>query len=175
MTKLFRVVALASILLVANFAHASFSLKNTIFEKVGIEQGIDPVLLYSMALTESARSHGNNTLKPSPLVIRSAKGAQYFTTKTEAVDALRQELATTNRIDIGMMQINLRHHDKHDPISLLDPYTNLTYAAQILKKTMSSTDDKVLGVGRYHSYRTERALWYGSYVWQIYRNLTELK
>ena len=152
-----------------------FSLEGTIFQEVAAEHQVDSLLLYSIAIAESATEAGNGNIQPYPYVFRTKDGAEYFNTFAEAKEALAAVLERTKKVDVGMMQINLYYHPQDDPFSLLDPATNLNVAARYLKETMASTDNPVLGVGRYHNWADEeRANWYGDHVWQIYNNLDRL-
>lgn len=153
----------------------SLNLSGTVFEDVAISHQVDSLLLYSLAIVESATGAGNGNIRPYPYVLRTSDGAFFYETKAEAEEALSAILLRTKNVDIGMMQINLYYHPQKDPLSLLDPETNLSVAARYLKKTMASTPDPVLGVGRYHNWGDhQRAVWYGNRVWQVYRNLTQL-
>jgi len=151
-------------------ANEAFTLKNSIFETVAKNYNIDPTLLYAIAITESATGKGGGNIAPHPYVFRSLDGPKFFESKAE----LSTILLTTTNIDIGMMQINLKYHPQPAPLRLLDPQYNLSVAAQYLIETMSSTKDPVIGVGRYHSWTNDRAVWYGTRVWQTYRNLKRI-
>lgn len=155
-------------------SYQRFTLEETIFHEVAEEENIDPLLLYAVAITESASSKGGGYIAPSPYVFRTKQGPRFFETRPEAEAALREALKISRNIDIGMMQINFHYHPHHNPMDLLDPYHNLKAAAKYLKNTMSTTDDPILGVGRYHSWTEERSRWYGERVWQIYRNLLQI-
>lgn len=161
---------------VSSFAVAKdrFSLEGTLFETVATDHGIDPLLLYAIAITESATGAGNGYIGPTPYVFRTNDGPRFFKSQREAEAELATILKTTQNVDVGMMQINLRYHPQPDPLDLLDPHHNLTVAAKYLKKTMASTDDPIIGVGRYHSWTEELARWYGERVWQTYRNLLQI-
>ena len=158
----------------ASVARDQFTLEGTIFETIGADHGVDPLLLYAIAITESATGAGNGYIGPSPYVFRTSGGPRFFKSKSVAETELSAVLKTTQNVDVGMMQINLRYHPQSDPLNLLDPHHNLTVAAKYLKKTMASTDDPVIGVGRYHSWTKDLAKWYGERVWQIYRNLQRI-
>jgi len=158
-------------------AHAfkSFTLDGTLFETVGNKYNIDPLLLYSIAIAESATGAGSGNIAPTALVLRSKDGPVFFTDKQSAEIALTTILQTTNLVDVGLMQINLHYHPQTNPLDLLDPYYNLSVAARYLKTTLNSTTDPVLGVGRYHAWTDKsRAIWYGHRIWTIYENLTDL-
>ncbi len=151
-----------------------FTLDGTLFDTVATDLALDPYLLYAIAIAESATGVGDGNIRPTPYVFRTADGARFFTTRTEAESALAAILRVTTNVDVGMMQISLRHHPQRDPLELLDAERNLSIAAAYLKATLASTDDPVLGVGRYHSWRHDAATWYGRRVWKIYQNLRRL-
>ena len=160
----------------ANADSGYFTLSGTIFQEVAEEFQIDPLLLYSVALTESATGAGGGNIHPFPYVTRTSDGAAFYKSESDAKEALAEILKYTNRVDIGMMQINLFYHPQEDPLSLLDPKTNLEVAANYLKQTLASTRDPILGVGRYHNWSDpQRANWYGQRVWQIYRNIQNIQ
>lgn len=161
------------VLCLAMDAHA-FSLAGSIFEKVGKKVEVDPLLLYAVALTESALYAGSGNIAPYPYVIRSDEGPKFFDEFEAAEKELKRVLQRTHNVDVGLMQINLRHHPQPHPTHLLNPEANLEYGAKYLKKTMASTEDPVVGVGRYHSYTERLANWYGRRVWTIYYNLKEI-
>jgi len=151
------------------------SLKGTMFNQIGHETGLDPLLLYSIALTESAISQGKGFIRPHPYVFRSnVGGPKYFDTKEKAAQALKEILNKTANIDVGMMQINLKYHPQPDPSLLFDAEHNLQIAATILKEALSTSTDPIIGVGRYHSSTPHRTLWYGQRVWKTYQNLTDI-
>ena len=56
------------------------------------------------------------------------------------------------RIDAGLGQINLGYHQQRyaSPCDLLDPYSNLAIAAEILKEQHTSGEDWLPAIGRYH-------------------------
>lgn len=179
--SLFRCIVKTTFCLVAATLYAqtsngndSFTLKGTMFQSVADRLNIDPLLLYSIAITESAAGTGNGNIGPYPYVFRSADGPRFFKNKADATIELSKVLRRTRDVDIGMLQINLKHHPQHNPSDLLDPYYNLTAGAKYLKAMMGTTKDPVIGVGRYHSWSEERAQWYGQTVWQTYRNIHQI-
>jgi hypothetical protein len=168
-------VLCAALLLPAGAWANGVALDGTVFDTIGKAESVDPLLLYSVAITESAMASGGGRIAPHPYVIRSdLTGPQFFDTYEEAKDALQALIKRTNNIDIGMMQVNLRHHPQTNPSALLKPEFAVRYAARFLKTTMASTTDPVVGVGRYHSYTNELASWYGTRVWTIYNNIRNL-
>lgn len=161
----------------------AFTLKNTVFDEVAREVGIDARLLYSVALAESALGKNKGTLGPHPWTLRQ-RAPLYLESREEAEQKLRQMIQTHGpAIDVGIMQINYRwHRDKvSDPADLLDPKTNVRIAAQYLVEMIRSTPgDLELGVGKYHAGPQPsnqgliNARSYGSRVLSIYRNVIAL-
>ncbi|MCU7878989.1 MAG: transglycosylase SLT domain-containing protein [Candidatus Thiodiazotropha sp. (ex Lucinoma borealis)] len=146
----------------------------SIFHLIGQKYDIDPRLLFAIALNESGRNHEKGYITPHPYVFRTYDGAHYFDSVATASAPLLARLKKTTNIDIGMMQINLRYHPVDDPLRLLEPVFNLEIAAKYLKKTLSSTNDSILGIGRYHSWKPLRARWYGRKVNGTYLNLQKV-
>jgi len=77
-----------------------------------------------------------------------------FDTRVQACTALQQALRDTPStwIDVGLAQINLgyQQHRYRQPCELLDPYRNLSIAAEILKEQHRPDEDWLLAIGRYH-------------------------
>ncbi len=140
--------------------------------QIAIREGLDPVLLYAVALAESARPVGKNRIVAWPWTIRSSRyGPKFFSSREQAEKHLQQLLSEgVESIDVGPMQINLKYHrDKvSDPLSLLDPVRNLAVGAKILRQALESSGDLIVAVGRYHSWDTAKAYVYGYRVWKIY-------
>lgn len=156
-------------------AGASF-LHGTIWEQAADEQGVDPVLLYSVTLLESARQVGEGRIKPWPYAIgvNGYNLSLYPQSRQEAEAILSYliSLGITN-VDIGLGQVNLPSHAHcvGHWSELLDPQKNLRVAAAILKEALESTADLVLGVGHYHSWTHWRAAAYGRKVLDLYQRL----
>ncbi|MBN2701114.1 MAG: lytic transglycosylase domain-containing protein [Methylothermaceae bacterium] len=155
--------------LLSSFAQAGANL-----EAIARENKIEPVLLYAIALSESAKVQ-RGRVSPWPWTIRSDEyGPKLFDTRQEAEAHLRHLLAEgVENIDVGMMQISLKWHgDKvDDPLKLIDPSINVTVGAGILREALKSCADPVLAVGRYHSWNPEKAYSYGYRVWSVYYRL----
>ena len=60
------------------------------WEKAAASVGIDPVILYAVALAESASYRGLNITSPWPYAIRNGESATYADTKEEAEILLEQ-------------------------------------------------------------------------------------
>ena len=153
----------------------SFTVKDTVFEQVGAEYNIDPLLLYSIALVESAVDAPNRRgyLNPSPWTIRADKPF-YAATEDEARKELLRLLKTKRSVDVGMLQINTKWHGNRVSriTDLLDPLVNVRIAAQILEEQFRRfPEDAYLAVGNYHSSDSKRARWYARHVFRVYTNL----
>lgn len=166
--------------LVLLFLHASpgyaLDLQGSIFGRVGKEERIDPVLLYAVALIESAKGIGGGNIAPSKWALRTPEGAIYPATADKAQAELERLM---NRhgglIDVGLMQVNLRWHGHRvsKPEDLLDPETNVRVGTRILiEAILSSPGDMELGIGRYHSWSDKvRARNYGQRVLAVWQNI----
>jgi len=155
-------------------AHA-FTLQGTVFESVGNKLNLDPILLYSVALEVSSQYMGKGTIAPSPYAIHSKNNTHYYKDLFIAKKNLAEIVSKTNKVQIGLMQISLNYHPQKYPLKLLDPIKNLTVGGKILKTSLSSTTDPVLGVGRYFSWNSKIALKKGSHVWATYSRLRALQ
>lgn len=161
---------------------SAFDVKGTVFENAASRYDLDPVLLYSVALAESASGRGNNNISPWPWTLRTLSEPFYAENREQASTRLLQLIDHKGdrvSVDIGLMQVNLfwHGHRVQNPIDLLDPITNLDTGAAILSETISSApNDLELGIGRYHNWKDEnRSRSYGKRVLSIYRQLLNLK
>ena len=115
--------------------------------------GISSTVLYAVALQESGIRR-NGRIVPWPWSLNVAGQSHRFTTRADACAGLQQAMRSTphTRIDAGLGQINLGYHQQRyaSPCDLLDPYSNLAIAAEILKEQHSSDEDWLLAIGRYH-------------------------
>ncbi len=139
--------------------------------------GLDPALLYAVALVESRRTLDAERVAPWPWVIRTPTGGYWFDSRARAERGLRAVLAKwpAKRVDVGIAQVNVGwHRERFDqPADLLGLETNLRVAAAILADAVGSTGDTVLGVGRYHHWASDaRSRAYGRRVWSTYRDVT---
>lgn len=110
-------------------------------------------VLYAVALTESGlRIDGK--IKPWPWTLNVAGKGRFFKTREDACIALNQVLKSVSakRVDVGLGQINVGYHGQkvNHPCDLLDPYLNLTIAADILKSHHRAGNDWLIAIGRYH-------------------------
>lgn len=151
----------------------TFTLKGSVFEKVGLQQKIDPLLLYSIAIAESGMGIGGGMIRPKDLVLRYDGQALSFDNKEEAQSKLKSILEKTNNVDVGIMQVNLKYNPQPNPFALFDPEKNIEAGAAILSTAMkSSPDNLIIGIGRYHNWEDmDRCKWYGNMVLTILANL----
>ncbi|WP_443743356.1 lytic transglycosylase domain-containing protein [Sutterella sp.] len=136
---------------------------------------IDPALLYSISIVESAVDDPTRSgyLKPSPWTLRTSTPF-YAASRREAEVELLRLLRLGRSVDVGMMQVNTRWHGHRvkDPLDLLDPLVNVRVAAEILSEQMRRyPKDAALAVGHYHSADSKRARWYARHVMRIYTNI----
>ena len=141
------------------------------------KHGIDPRLLYAVAIRESGRNVGKDQVAPWPYALHfnGSRVAFYAESRQEAEHLLKLALPITDNVDIGLAQVNWKSHkDKvKSPQDLLDPKTNLEVASQILAEALTSTPDRELGVGRYNSWNEKKARRYGRDVLILYQAIKE--
>jgi hypothetical protein len=123
-------------------------------------------LLAAIGLTESGRSvHGKRAVWP--WTVNSEGEGHYFDSKAEAVTFVEGKLADgVESIDVGCMQINLKHHP--DAFASLedafDPATNVAYGADFLKALHDQANGWLAAARRYHSATPEKGQAYGELV-----------
>jgi soluble lytic murein transglycosylase-like protein len=136
--------------------------------------GVPPVVLYGIALQESAMLFGAWSL-PWPWTLNVQGAPKRYATYPESVAAMRGFIASGIRnVDAGLMQVNWRFHSDKliDPARALDPYPNIAVGAHILRDHFDATRDWPRAVGRYHSPGdTARA---DAYSAAVYRRIAHL-
>jgi soluble lytic murein transglycosylase-like protein len=147
--------------------------QQSLWVQVGKESGIDPLLLYSVALVESRSLLPGGQVAPTPWLFRVNDhlilGERHH---VQLEMAVASQLGSAVQ-DVGIMQVYYpMHRDAvRDPLTLLDPRTNISVAAKILRDGMHETRDPVLGVGYYHSHTPDLARNYGAAVMTVYQRL----
>jgi len=138
--------------LLVGIAHAQ-TIPPPAYQLAAQRAGIPSTVLYAVALQESGIRR-NQRLVPWPWSLNIAGQSRRFDTRVQACTALQQALRDTpsTRIDVGLAQINLgyQRHRYRQPCELLDPYRNLSIAAEILKEQHRPDEDWLLAIGRYH-------------------------
>jgi hypothetical protein len=97
---------------------------------------------------------------PWPWTINAEGRGQFFPTKAAAIAEVRALQARGVRsIDIGCMQVNLRHHPDAFPSleAAFDPATNAAYAARFLTELRGRSGDWQAAAAAYHSHTPEFA------------------
>jgi len=123
------------------------------YRVIAAEYSLPPMLLYSVAMTESG-IHKNNARLPWPWAANHAGKGIYFDTRQEAYAYLSQLLSQGKKnFDVGLMQVNWRwnHHVFETLWDALDPYTNLRGGASILRAQYRRLGSLEKAVGAYHS------------------------
>ena len=144
----------------------------THWELAAEQAGVDPLMLYAIALTESGRTTGGGRITPWPWTLNVEGHAHFADTKHEAAALLAANHGRS--VDVGLLQVNTHWHGHriHDVEALLEPAINLKIGATILQEALASAPgDLTAGIGRYHSGRPEHALPYARTVLSFYRFL----
>jgi hypothetical protein len=147
--------------------------RHSLWSQVGKASGVDPLLLYSVALVESKALYPDGKVAPTPWLFRVndhlVRGDRH---DVQLAMAAASQFGSAVQ-DVGIMQVYYpMHRDAvRDPLALLNPRTNITVAAKILRDGMHETHDRVLGVGYYHSHTPALARDYGTLVLTVYKRL----
>ncbi|MBC7431551.1 MAG: lytic transglycosylase domain-containing protein [Rubritepida sp.] len=117
--------------------------------------GLPPGLLGSIALVESGRADpAGGPPRPWPWAWNAAGESHY---PPDRATALAEVAALQARgvasIDIGCMQINLRHHPAAFPTleEAFDPLANVRYGARFLGQLYATHGEWPAAIARYHS------------------------
>jgi muramidase (phage lysozyme) len=140
------------LLLAASLQGHAVDLTGTVWEASAQRRGLDPTLLYALAIAETQRPSGPGTVAPWPWTLRTPAGLRFYASREAALADLRAMTRETRDIDVGLLQVNLKRQGDRvgDPAALLDARTNLVVAADLLADAMRSAgDDLALGIGRY--------------------------
>jgi hypothetical protein len=112
-------------------------------------------LLAAIATTESGRWHkGLGMNVPWPWTINVEGKGYYFNSKAEAIAQTQRYIREGRQsIDVGCMQVNLKHHAKAfaDLNQAFDPETNVAYAAKFLSDNYADLGDWIKATAAYHS------------------------
>lgn len=119
------------------------------------QHGIPKNLLQAISLVESGRKLPGQGIVAWPWTI-NANGTPYvFETKAEAIAKVKElQLKGIHLIDVGCMQINLKHHpDAFNSLEdAFDPEKNIAYATQfLLQKWKNQNHNWQKAVGDYHN------------------------
>lgn len=118
------------------------------------QYGMPAGLLKAIARVESSGSPYGDAGKPWPWTLNVGGEGHYYPTQEAALTALETYRAESDvNIDVGCMQISLRHHPNAFPdlASALDPAANVAYGALFLAALHDKSDDWMIAAGDYHS------------------------
>ena len=117
--------------------------------------GIPTHLLTAIAHAESGQwNEEAGTTTAWPWTVTSPEGDVKHPTKWAAIEAVRDlRKRGVKNIDVGCMQINLKHHPRafRNLNIAFNPAHNVAYAARFLKKLHRQTGDWRTAVAYYHS------------------------
>lgn len=117
----------------------AIDLSGTIFDKAAKAYNLDPLLVYSVALAESASGRGNGSISPWPWTLRVPGLPFYAKSEDQAKAKLAEFQQQYGRaIDVGFMQVSIRWngHRVSSPADLLDPETNVMVGAEVLSEAL---------------------------------------
>lgn len=143
------------------------------FARVERELGIPKQLVQAISMSESGRwSDEARTVVPWPWTINAAGKGYYFDTMHEAVTfARRLQLKGVESMDVGCMQVNLKHHP--DAFASLtdafNPASNVAYGGKFLRSNYDDLGNWQAAIAAYHSRGTMRGRQYYALVrkqWQ---------
>ncbi len=127
--------------------------------------------LYSIALKESGKKHTKRDIVIVwPWTVNVAGQGHYFKTKDEAIKFVKKKiLAGFENIDVGCMQINLKHHiNAFDSLEqAFDPQHNIAYGAKFLRDKYQQFGSWHAAIANYHSAVYERGYKYKNDVIKI--------
>ena len=117
--------------------------------------GIPTHLLAAIAATETGRYHKSLGLSlPWPWTINAEGKGYFFNSKAEALEKVRTlQAGGMKSIDVGCMQVNLKHHSKAFASldQAFDPYYNVAYAGKFLRRNYKDLGDWTRAAAAYHS------------------------
>jgi soluble lytic murein transglycosylase-like protein len=142
-------ICLCSILF-SNFSFASdLNVCERHMASAAVRYKIPLGVLYAVGMTESGRK---GSLHPFAL---NVEGKTYFaSSKREALMVYaKSRLSGAKLIDLGCMQINVYYHRKEFSSldAMLDPATNIEYAAKFLNQLKIEQGSWTMAVARYHA------------------------
>ncbi len=148
-------IAAAGLVAVSDAGAADHSVCAEAVARAEIAHNLPSRLLTAVALTESSRwLAGQQRSVAWPWTVTADGEGRYFASKRAAIRAVEQlRRRGVRSIDVGCLQINLRHHPGafDDLDTAFDPNGNADYAARFLRRLQRDTSDWCQAVARYHS------------------------
>ena len=135
--------------------------------------------LHSISLQETAKKHSKHDIAivwPWTVMNNKDGSGHHFKTQFEALNYVRAQFkAGNNNLDVGCMQINLKHNP--EAFSSLEeafaPSRNIAYGAYFLSENVKKTGSIEKAIGRYHSTTEHLAVKYLSGVSKIKMSMNE--
>lgn len=140
-----------------------------------VKHNIPMYTLHSIALRESGKYHQKYKFKVVwPWTVNVEGQGHFFKTKAEAILFVKKQiLAGKENIDVGCMQINLKHH--LDAFSSLDhafePSNNVAYGVEFFMEKYKQTGSWHKAIANYHSATYELGSRYRQEVIKIANNM----
>lgn len=149
----------------------AFALCEVLIQAYEKKHNMPHKLLQAVALAESGRSVPGQGMVAWPWTI-NAEGAPYvLETKAEAIAKVKElKRQGIQSIDVGCMQINLKHHPEAFASleEAFDPEHNIAYAAEFLTKKKMDQGGWLDAVAHYHSANASVNAPYKNRVYQIW-------
>lgn len=125
------------------------------FSHFEAKHGIPRDTLHSISLKESGKKHSKHKmLIVWPWTVNVEGQGYHFNTKKEAILFVKKQIIKgKENIDVGCMQINLKHHlDAFPSLSqAFDPERNIAYSAKFLKAKYDQLGSWHKAIAHYHS------------------------
>ncbi|RYE05787.1 MAG: lytic transglycosylase domain-containing protein [Rickettsiaceae bacterium] len=132
-------------------------------------------VLHSIAIKESGKLHGIYKVKiPWPWAVNVEGQSYYFNSKNEAIAFVKKQISNGKAsIDIGCMQINLKHHiDAFASLEhAFDPSINVAYGAKFLRAKFDQLQCWHKAIAYYHSATSDIGHNYKKDVIKIIKNM----
>ncbi|MCS2611050.1 lytic transglycosylase domain-containing protein [Halomonas dongshanensis] len=144
-------------IIVADVAHAQQPDIPSAYVVAAEDHGVPPAVLYAVASAESVVRLDAGR-RPWPWTLNVAGTSMRFGDRSSACQALTDALETTQIVDVGIAQLNVRWQPQlfgagqrfADPCEGLDPYANLDEAAALIRGHFDDAGDWLIAAGRYH-------------------------
>lgn len=111
--------------------------------------------LHSISLNETGKIHSIKKIRMTwPWTVNVDGQGYFFDTKEEAADFVRKQIIIgKDSIDVGCMQVNLKHHRAafRSVEEALDPKFNIEYAAKFLRMKYDNLLNWHKAIAHYHS------------------------
>lgn len=135
--------------------------------------------LHSIALKETGKAHTQHKIRMVwPWSVNVEGKGHYFDTKHEAISFVKKQiLQGKESIDIGCMQINMKHHPKafRSLEHAFDPKSNVAYGAGFLKSKYDQHGCWHKAIAHYHSATHDLGFKYKQDVIKIASNMNNYK